>query len=168
MDYLLAGHVFATVSKPGQPPLSLAGLGAIVAASPVPVLAIGGITPERVAATLAAGAAGVAVIGAIAEADDPHHAASDLRTAIERAREQSTVKQAEAMPTTAEITATINGRPTALPATSTITAFITGKGFTPEMVIVERNGEIVPRPAYATTVIEAGDRLEIVHAVGGG
>ena len=33
---------------------------------------------------------------------------------------------------------------------------------------VERNGEIVPRSAYASTVLEAGDRLEIVRAIGGG
>src|SRR5690606_6844522 len=37
VDYVLAGHVFATVSKPGRPPLGLDGLRPIVAASPVPV-----------------------------------------------------------------------------------------------------------------------------------
>jgi len=35
-------------------------------------------------------------------------------------------------------------------------------------IAVERNGEIVPRSDYAHTPVEAGDRLEIVGAVGGG
>jgi sulfur carrier protein len=35
-------------------------------------------------------------------------------------------------------------------------------------IAVERNGEIVPRSRYAQTPVEAGDRLEIVGAVGGG
>ncbi len=35
-------------------------------------------------------------------------------------------------------------------------------------VAVERNLEIVPRSAYDSTMLEAGDRLEIVHFIGGG
>lgn len=35
-------------------------------------------------------------------------------------------------------------------------------------VAVERNGEIVPRSAHASTLLTDGDRLEIVAAVGGG
>ena len=35
-------------------------------------------------------------------------------------------------------------------------------------VAVERNGEIVPRGAHASTLLAEGDRLEIVVAVGGG
>ncbi|MCD6042082.1 MAG: thiamine-biosynthesis protein ThiS, partial [Burkholderiales bacterium] len=35
-------------------------------------------------------------------------------------------------------------------------------------VAVERNGEIVPRSAHASTLLADGDRLEIVVAVGGG
>ena len=48
-------------SKPGLPPLGLAGLAGIVAVAPCPVIAIGGITPERVAEVIQAGARGVAV-----------------------------------------------------------------------------------------------------------
>ena len=36
------------------------------------------------------------------------------------------------------------------------------------MAIVERNGEIVPRGDYGKTPLQAGDHLEVVHAVGGG
>lgn len=167
VDYVIAGHVYATVSKPGQPPLGLAGLREIVAVSPAPVLAIGGITAERVAATLAAGAAGIAVIGAIAEAADPRRAAAGLRSAIDHALEQPMEQPRPRDPATG-ITVTINGKPVTLLEDATITGFITDKGFTAEMVIVELNGEIVPRPAYPATPLRSGDRLEIVHAVGGG
>jgi thiamine biosynthesis protein ThiS len=179
VDYLLAGHVFATVSKPGRPPLGLDGLGAIVAASPAPVLAIGGITGERVAAVIAAGAAGIAVIGAISEAADPGRAASELRDELDRAlarqREREQVMgqpgsldltQAEAA--LSAMTVTINGRPVEVPAGTTVAGFITGKGFTAEMVIVELNGVIVPRSDYSATEMRGGDQIEIVHAVGGG
>lgn len=38
----------------------------------------------------------------------------------------------------------------------------------PGMVVVERNREILARDAIGTTVVEEGDRIELVHFVGGG
>jgi thiamine-phosphate pyrophosphorylase len=62
-DYLIAGTVFPSTSKEdGAPTIGLEGLKAIVAATSVPVLAIGGVTADRVAEVVAAGAAGVAAI----------------------------------------------------------------------------------------------------------
>jgi thiamine-phosphate pyrophosphorylase len=62
-DYLIAGTVFSSASKPGQTPLlGVEGLGAIAAAVEIPVLAIGGITGERIHEVAAAGAAGFAAI----------------------------------------------------------------------------------------------------------
>ena len=84
-DYMLAGHVYPSPSKPGLPPLGLGGLAAIVAVAPCPVIAIGGITPERVTDVMQTGARGVAVIGAIVAADDPRAAARALRVAVDRA-----------------------------------------------------------------------------------
>ena len=64
VDYVLAGTVFPTTSKSGlRQHLGLAGLAAIVRAVPVPVLAIGGVSVERVEAVAATGAAGFAAIG---------------------------------------------------------------------------------------------------------
>lgn len=63
-DYLVAGTVFPTPSKPSAAAwLGAGGLEAIVKAVRVPVLAIGGITLDRVAAVAGAGAAGIAAIG---------------------------------------------------------------------------------------------------------
>ena len=63
-DYLIAGTVFPTPSKPAAGPwLGVEGLRAIAAATTVPVLAIGGVTLERLDAIAAAGAGGIAGIG---------------------------------------------------------------------------------------------------------
>ena len=62
VDYLLAGTVFRSASKPGRRPLGLEGLGAVARAFPGPVLAVGGARAEDGAALAAAGAAGVAGI----------------------------------------------------------------------------------------------------------
>jgi thiamine-phosphate pyrophosphorylase len=58
--YLLFGAVFPSGPKPGR---GLEALRDVVASTPAPVLAIGGLTAARAAACVAAGAAGVAAIG---------------------------------------------------------------------------------------------------------
>jgi thiamine-phosphate pyrophosphorylase len=68
VDYLIAGTVFSTPSKPAATPLlGLDGLAEIVQAVAVPVLAIGGITRERLDEVAATGAAGIAGIGLFIE-----------------------------------------------------------------------------------------------------
>jgi thiamine-phosphate pyrophosphorylase len=76
-DYLVAGSVFESASHPGRAPLGLAWL-ARIAKLGRPVVAIGGITPERAAAVRGAGAWGAAVIAAAWDAADPAAAASAL------------------------------------------------------------------------------------------
>jgi thiamine-phosphate pyrophosphorylase len=84
-DFVLFGPVFDTPAKRAfGPPQGLERLAAVVRASPVPVLAVGGITPGRVGDVLRAGAAGVAVIGAILDASDPGAAVAAFRRALER------------------------------------------------------------------------------------
>ena len=61
-DYLVFGNVFETASKPGKPGVGLAALEAVARATSLPVLALGGVTRERVPQLLAAGAAGFAAI----------------------------------------------------------------------------------------------------------
>ncbi len=63
-DYLVAGTVFHTASKPDvAAPLGVAGLQRIVAAARVPVLAIGGISTDTIHEIARAGASGIAAIG---------------------------------------------------------------------------------------------------------
>lgn len=64
VDYLIAGTVFPTTSKPGlRQHLGVEGLSAIARAARVPVLAIGGVSMDRIEAVAGAGAAGIAAIG---------------------------------------------------------------------------------------------------------
>jgi thiamine-phosphate pyrophosphorylase len=77
VDYLIAGTVFSTVSKPDATPmLGLDGLAEVVQAVAVPVLAIGGITRDRLDEVAAAGAAGAAGIGLFIEWFDRHETPS--------------------------------------------------------------------------------------------
>lgn len=84
-DYVMFGHVYETPSHSGQPGRGLDVLREVVEAVPIPVIAIGGITAERVDDVLATGAQGIAVIRAISAADDPEAAARALREALDRA-----------------------------------------------------------------------------------
>ena len=62
----------------------------------------------------------------------------------------------------------LNGEPHALPDGSTLTALIAGIGLGEGRLAVEVNLDVVPRSEHATTVLEPGDRVELVHAIGGG
>jgi thiamine-phosphate pyrophosphorylase len=68
LDYLLFGTVFETGSKPGMPGAGAGRLAEAAAATRLPVLAVGGMTPAALPAVAAAGAAGVAAIGLFADA----------------------------------------------------------------------------------------------------
>lgn len=71
-DYIGFGPVFDTASKlRPDPTVGLAVLRAVCATSPIPVVAIGGITLDNLAAVAATGAAAAAVIGAVSGAADP-------------------------------------------------------------------------------------------------
>jgi thiamine-phosphate pyrophosphorylase len=71
-DYVTISPVFLTDSKPGYgPALGLDGLADIVARTPGPVIALGGITAENAVLCRSAGASGVAVMGEIMRAADP-------------------------------------------------------------------------------------------------
>jgi sulfur carrier protein len=65
----------------------------------------------------------------------------------------------------------LNGQPRTVdldPQTATLDALVAALEMKQDRVAVERNGEIVRRTEWAATAIQSGDRLEIVHFVGGG
>ena len=62
----------------------------------------------------------------------------------------------------------LNGAPLALDVSLTVAALLERQGLAGKRLAVERNGEIVPKSRHAETRLEAGDRIEIVVAVGGG
>ena len=84
-DYWSVGPCFATPSKlDAGPPLGPEGFAALARRAPqdLPVIGIGGITAANAGAIMRAGAAGVAVIGAVLSASDPALAARELRAAL--------------------------------------------------------------------------------------
>jgi thiamine-phosphate diphosphorylase len=79
-DYLVVGPVYATASHPGRSPLGLKKLQAIAAAADgLPVIAIGGITADRVREVRGSGAYGVAAIRALWDDAEPAAAARRMR-----------------------------------------------------------------------------------------
>jgi len=64
---------------------------------------------------------------------------------------------------------TINGEVRAFEGgVSDVAALVAALGLDTKKVAVERNLEIVPRSVYASTPLADGDRIEIVHFIGGG
>ena len=86
IDYIGVGPIYGTRTKRNPAPdMGLETLARICDACPVPVVAIGSITAERIPEVLAAGAHGVAVVSAIVAAEDIEAAARHCVDAIESA-----------------------------------------------------------------------------------
>ena len=71
-DYVTAGHVYATDCKPGLPPRGADFLAEVCGpAAPMPVFALGGLTPARAPEVRRAGAAGFAMMSSAMDAENP-------------------------------------------------------------------------------------------------
>lgn len=68
--------------------------------------------------------------------------------------------------TTIEIA--INGELRRIAAESRVSDLVALLDLTPQRLAIELNLSILPRPAWAETILQNGDKLEIVHFVGGG
>jgi thiamine biosynthesis protein ThiS len=66
------------------------------------------------------------------------------------------------------IEVTINGKARHLEQETSLTDFLKSHDISNLMIAVEHNGQIIDREQYSQVVLRAGDRLEIVRAIGGG
>jgi sulfur carrier protein len=66
------------------------------------------------------------------------------------------------------MTLTVNGDPRSFRTLANVADLVAELGLDGRKVAVERNLEIVPRSAYGRTALADGDRIEIVHFIGGG
>lgn len=83
-NYAFMGTLYQTASHPGRPGLGTAALARMLDDVPgIPVIAIGGIVPDRVEAVLRTGACGVAVLRGVWSAEDPTAAVLDYLVALE-------------------------------------------------------------------------------------
>jgi hydroxymethylpyrimidine kinase/phosphomethylpyrimidine kinase/thiamine-phosphate diphosphorylase len=78
-DYASIGPIWATPTKPGRPPIGIAGLAAGARAARLPWFAIGGLDDRRLLRARAVGARRAVVVRAIVDAEDPAPAAARLR-----------------------------------------------------------------------------------------
>lgn len=62
----------------------------------------------------------------------------------------------------------VNGEPRALPRDRTLASLLSSLSLRAEWVLVERNGEAVPREQYDSVVLAPGDRLELATPMAGG
>ncbi len=62
----------------------------------------------------------------------------------------------------------VNGEERSFDAIGVVADLVASLGLDGRKVAVERNLQIVPRSAYAATALSDGDRIEIVHFIGGG
>jgi thiamine-phosphate pyrophosphorylase len=84
-DYVTLSPIHPTASKPGYgPALGLVGLAAAVETARVPIVALGGVGVDNLAPCLTAGAAAVAVMGAVMAAADPQAATAALVRSLGR------------------------------------------------------------------------------------
>jgi len=81
-SYVMLSPIYETESKPGSTARGCAWLRMACADLPIPALALGGVTVERVGELLAAGASGVAAAAALGAASDPEAAAREFERAL--------------------------------------------------------------------------------------
>jgi sulfur carrier protein len=66
------------------------------------------------------------------------------------------------------VTIQLNGDPCELPDSTTVADLLTRLDIDQRRVAVERNFVVLKRDLYGSTIIEAGDQIEVVNFVGGG
>ncbi len=69
---------------------------------------------------------------------------------------------------TTQVTVRLNGEPREVPRGLSVETLLLHLDLHPRLVVVEHNGEILRRDAYADAPVHDGDALELVHFVGGG
>lgn len=81
-DYILAGHIFSTASKPGRPGQGTEFIRTLVSGISLPVIGIGGINTENASQVIRAGAAGIAVMSLVMESDNIPDILDKLRKSL--------------------------------------------------------------------------------------
>jgi len=164
-DYLVAGCVFESTSHPGRPGMGLEWLTEICGLGR-PVIAIGGMTPQRAAAVREAGAFGVAAISAIWDEPDSGAAVRDFLTRLD-GETGLRGRGPDGLPAL-EIGLTVNGEARRVQSPLTLADLMAMLELDPRAVVVELNRRIVRRPELPDTPLRDGDAIELVHFVGGG
>ena len=153
-DYVSAGPVHETPTKAGRPAVGFEHVSIAARQSSVPVVAIGGLGSDEAALAIESGADMVGVVRAICRAADPRAAAKEIRDAMEGAQPWSWI--------------VINGQNRKCRPQEHLGELAAALGVAEQGVVVEVNGDIPARERWDEIELRSGDRLEMVHFVGGG
>ena len=94
-DFLVAGTMYATRSHPGSDPAGPGLVAQMAEDCRLPIIGIGGITPDNLGPVIQAGACGVAVITSILASDQPRRAADELKQALLEAQAHAMMESGE-------------------------------------------------------------------------
>ncbi|TYP69832.1 thiamine phosphate synthase [Paenibacillus methanolicus] len=159
-DYIGVGPVFPTGTKPGRQAVTTSYVREAAERVTIPFVAIGGITLDNVDAVLEAGAKRVCAVSAIVGSAEP---AETCRAFKHRLRAFA----AMAMPDPASKRIRVNGREDWTNA-GNVQELVRQYGLQGARIVVELDGVILSREAWADTQLAEGAQLELVHFVGGG
>jgi len=154
VDYISAGPVYETPTKPGRAAVGFEHVKVAARNTTVPVVAIGGLDAQNAGRAVEAGADLVGVVRSICSSPDPSAAAAAVMAQIEAAQRWGWIE--------------INGRARKCRPGESVAELVAALGLGPEGLVVERNGTILERAGWTGARIVAGDKLELVHFVGGG
>ena len=159
-DFLVVGSVFPTATHPDRIP---GGLGLVTACTVagVPVVGIGGIDADSGRQVIEAGAVGIAVVRAVWQAKDPVDAALGLIDVVaEPAHEGEDDRRM--------LRVEVNGKDREVNDGRTVAGLLEDLDLDGRLVVVELNRQIIRRTEIEHVALRDGDRVEIVHFVGGG
>lgn len=159
-DYIGVGPVFPTGTKPGRQAVTTSYVREAAERIEIPFVAIGGITLDNVDTVLEAGATRICAVSAIVGSADP---AETCRTFKHRLRQYASLAATD--PAAKRVR--VNGRDEWTNAGSVL-ELVGQYGLEGQRIVVELDGVILSRDAWAYTQVAEGAQLELVHFVGGG
>jgi thiamine-phosphate pyrophosphorylase len=174
VDYASFGPLYPTHAKNYH--LGDAAVAGLLASATKPVVLIGGLTRENLPALVARGCRIAGVIRDVIQAEDIAAATAEFRAMIERGGSPQSVSAVgahgraplhETNGRPLPIRLQVNGKETEIPAGSVL-SLVVARGHKPEAVIIERNGDFLARDLWAATMLEEGDKIEIVSMMCGG
>ncbi|MFC4812837.1 thiamine phosphate synthase [Paenibacillus sp. GCM10023250] len=160
-DYIGVGPVFPTGTKPGRAAVTTSYVREAAAHVSIPWVAIGGITLANADEVLAAGATRLCAVSAIVGDARPADVCRAFRARIDAA------ERGGAGGAPASIAVVVNGRREET-AARTVAELVEALGLAGKSLVVELNGVIVAREAWASAALADGAAVELVHFVGGG
>ncbi len=153
-DYISAGPVHPTPTKAGRPAVGLGHVTTAARFTTVPVVAIGGLDAGQAGMAVEMGADMVGVVRAVCSSADPAGEAARVREAVDRAAPWSWLW--------------INGTMRKCLPHERLSDLARALGFDKDGVVIEVNGTIPSTDGWDELLLEPGDKLEVVHFVGGG